>query len=149
MGAVLAVAYAARYPEQVERLILIGLPYFGGREQTFRHMRNGSVLDRWFFTNVTMAAVACMLTRRVFGWMLPYLLRDIPREVAQDLVKHTWRSFTSSLWEVIYNVDLKEVVDRLDPRLPVFCLHGEEDQTAPLAGVQRLATAVSPLPDHA
>jgi len=140
MGAVLSVAFAARYPEQVERLILIGLPYFGNREQTYRHFRNGSVLDRWFFTNVTMAAFACMMTRRVFGGILPYLLRDMPREVAEDLVKHTWRSFTSSLWEVIYNYDLKEVVDRLDPSLPIFCIHGEQDQTAPLAGVQQLAS---------
>lgn len=138
MGAVLSVAYAVRFPEQVERLILIGLPYFGGRQQTYWHLRNGSVLNRWFFTNVTMAAIACMLTRRVFGWMLPYLLRNIPREVAQDLVKHTWRSFTSSLWEVIYNYDLKDAIDRLVPHLPVFCLHGEYDKTAPIAGVQML-----------
>ncbi len=139
MGAILSVAYAARYPEQVERLILIGLPYFGGREQTYEHFRNGPAPNRWFFTNVTLAAIACMATRRLFGWLLPYLRRDIPREVAEDLVKHTWRSFTSSLWEVVYNYDLREAVDQLDPRLPVFCLHGEQDQTAPLVGLQQLA----------
>jgi pimeloyl-ACP methyl ester carboxylesterase len=139
MGAVLSVAYAAHYPEQVDRLILIGLPYFGGREETYEHFRNGPVLNRWFFTNVTMAAIACMTTRRLFGGLLPYLLRDIPREVAEDLVKHTWRSFTSSLWEVVYNYDLLKTVEQLDPLLPVFCLHGEQDQTAPLAGVQQLA----------
>lgn len=139
MGAVLSVAYAARYPEQVERLILIGLPYFGGREETYQHFRNGPFLDRWFFTNVTMAAVACMTTRRLFGWLLPYLLRDIPREVAADLVKHTWRSFTSSLWEIIYNNDLKADADRLADDLPVFCIHGDRDQTAPLAGALWLA----------
>ena len=139
MGAVLSVAYAARYPEQVERLILIGLPYFGGREQTYQHFRNGPFLDRWFFTNVIMAAIACMTTRRLFGWLLPYLLRDIPREVAADLVKHTWRSFTSSLWEIIYNNDLKADADRLDDDLAVFCIHGDQDQTAPLARVRWLA----------
>jgi len=139
MGAVLALAYAGRYPQQVKRLILIGLPYFGGREQTYEHFRNGPIPNRWVFTNVTLAAIACMLTRRVFGRVLPTLLRDVPREVAEDLVKHTWRSFTSSLWEVIYNYDLQEAVAQLDPHLPVFCLHGEQDQTAPLAGVQQLA----------
>lgn len=139
MGAVLSVAYAAHYPKQVERLILIGLPYFGNREQTYRHFRNGSVLNRWFFSNVTMAAIACMLTRRLFGRILPYLRRDIPREAAEDLMKHTWRSFTSSLWEVIYNFNLEGAADMLDPRLPVFCLHGEQDGTAPLEGVLKLA----------
>jgi pimeloyl-ACP methyl ester carboxylesterase len=139
MGAVLSIAYAASYPEQIEGLFLIGLPFFGDREQTYRHFRNGSVVDRWVFTNVMMASLACILTRRVFGYILPYLLRNIPQEVAEDLVKHTWRSFTSSLWEVIYNFDLNGTVDRLDPQLPIFCLHGEKDQTAPLAGVMQLA----------
>ncbi len=139
MGAILSVAYAARYPEEVDRLILMGLPYFGGPEQAYAHFSNRPIPKRWIFTHVTMAAIACMLTRRVFGRVLPYLLRDIPREVAEDLVKHTWRSFTSSLWEVIYNYDLQEAIDQLDPRLPVLCLHGDQDQAAPLAGVQRIA----------
>lgn len=94
---------------------------------------------RWFFSNVMMAAIACMLTRRLFGRILPYLLRDIPRETAEDLVKHTWRSFTSSLWEVIYSFNLEGVADMLDPRLSVFFLHGERDGTAPLEGVLKLA----------
>ena len=31
LGAALALAYAARYPEQVRRLVLISFPYFGGQ----------------------------------------------------------------------------------------------------------------------
>lgn len=139
MGAILSMAYAARYPEQAEHLILLGLPYFGTREQTIRYFRNGPFLERWFLTNMAMAAIACMVTRRLLGRILPYLLRDMPREVVEDLLKHSWRSFTSSLWEVIYNDDLKGAADRLGNRLPIFCLHGDRDQTAPLEGVQRLA----------
>jgi pimeloyl-ACP methyl ester carboxylesterase len=139
MGAILSLAYAARYPEQVERLVLLGLPYFGNREQTTRYFHNGPFLERWFLTNMALATVACIITRRLFGRILPYLLPDMPREVAEDLLKHSWLSFTSSLWEVIYNYDLKRNADRLANRLPIFCLHGDRDQTAPLEGVQRLA----------
>jgi pimeloyl-ACP methyl ester carboxylesterase len=140
MGAVLSIAYAARYPDQVERLILFSLPYFGSKEQTYQHFRNGPFLDRWFLTNMGLAALACMITRRVFGRILPYLLRDLPREVVEDIAKHTWRSFTSSLWEVIYNHNLERDADALDSRLPVFCFHGDQDRTAPLAGVRKLAS---------
>lgn len=139
MGAVLSVAYAARYTAQVERLILFSLPYFGGKDQTFQHFRNGPFFDRWFLTNMTLAAIACMITRRLFGWILPHLLRDLPREVAEDLVRHTWRSFTSSFWEVIYNHNLERDAGALDQLTPVFCLHGDHDHTAPLAGVRKLA----------
>ena len=34
---------------------------------------------------LTMAA--CIFTRRVLGWLLPYLIRSVPREVAEDLGK--------------------------------------------------------------
>jgi pimeloyl-ACP methyl ester carboxylesterase len=139
MGAVLSVAYAARYPEQVERLVLFSLPYFGGKEQAYQHFRNGPFFDRWFLTNMALAALACMVTRRVFGWLLPYLLRDLPREIVKDIAQHTWRSFTSSFWEVIYNHNLERDADALDNRLPVLCLHGSRDRTAPLAGVRKLA----------
>lgn len=139
MGAVLSLAYAARYPEQIERIVLIGLPYFGSKKQAFKHFRNGPLPDRWFLTNMALAAIACILTRKVLGRILPYIRRDMPREVAQDVVKHTWRSFTSSLWEVIYNYDLAQVADMLDNRIPVHCISGDRDTTAPVNGVYQLA----------
>jgi len=139
MGAVLSVAYAARNPGQVERLILLSLPYFGSKEQAYQHFRSGPFFDRWFLTNMALAAFACMITRRLFGRILPYMLRDMPREIVEDIAKHTWRSFTSSFWEVIYNHNLEQDANILDNRLPVLCLHGDLDQTAPLEGVQKLA----------
>ncbi len=139
MGTVLAIAYAARYPAQVERLILFSVPYFGTREQTYQHFHHGTLLDRWFLTNMALAALICIMTRRLLGWLLPYVLRDMPPEVAKDLVKHTWRSFTSSLWEVIYNYDPKQDVAKLSRHLPVLCIHGEQDRTAPIEGVYQLA----------
>jgi pimeloyl-ACP methyl ester carboxylesterase len=84
LGAALALAYAARYPSVVRRLVLISLPNFGGAEGAvawFARQRGG-----WIYTNMWATALACILTRRVVGHLLPRLLRDIPREVAEDLV---------------------------------------------------------------
>jgi len=39
LGARLAVAYAARHPAQVERLVLVSMPYFGGGEKAMEFMR--------------------------------------------------------------------------------------------------------------
>ena len=139
MGAMLALAYAARYPEQVERVILISLPCFGGREQALGYYRNGPIPERWYLTNKVLAAMTCMITRRVFGRVLPYVQRNLPREVVADTVKHHWLSFTSSLWEVIYDYDLKQDADALGDRIPIICLHGDRDQSAPLEGMLKLA----------
>src|SRR3989339_735582 len=86
-------------------------------------------------TNMALAAIACVVTRRVLGRLLPFVIRDLPREVVQDLVRHTWRSSTSSLWEAVYRYNLARDAARLRRGVPVLFLHGDRDTTAPLAGV--------------
>jgi pimeloyl-ACP methyl ester carboxylesterase len=141
LGAALALAYAARYPSVVRRLVLISLPNFGGAEGAvawFARQRGG-----WIYTNMWATALACVLTRRVVGRLLPRLLRDVPREVAEDLVAHNMVSSTSSLWEALYRHDLRAEAEATAQTLPVLMLHGSADLTAPLAGAQELAATRS------
>lgn len=137
LGARLAVAYAARYPERVGRLVLVSLPYYGGPGEAEAHLRRSGP-GHWLWTNMALAAVVCLLSRRLLGWAFPRLLPELPREVAEDLTQMTWRSSTSSLWELLYRYDLGADADRLPDALPVLCLHGDGDRTAPLAGVRAL-----------
>ncbi|MBI1800978.1 MAG: alpha/beta hydrolase [Chloroflexi bacterium] len=139
MGALLSIAYAARYPEQVEGLVLVSLPYYESQKKAVHTVRRSSPLYRVFLGNIALAVIICVLTRRVFGWLVPYLQPDLPREVAVDIVKHSWRSFTSSLWEVIYHYDVKYDADRLSSQIPVICIHGDRDPIAPLENAQALA----------
>ena len=62
----------------------------------------------------------------------------MPREVVQDLSRHTWRSYTSSVWDGIYGHDLVADTKRLNAGCDIIFLHGELDETAPLSGVQQL-----------
>ncbi|MFV2005452.1 MAG: alpha/beta fold hydrolase [Gammaproteobacteria bacterium] len=137
-GSIVALAFAARYPHLVTRLVLISLPYFGNKEGAMRYFRDSHLADRYVMTNIAFAAVACVMTRWVLRWLLPYVLRDMPREVVQDLTQHTWRSYTSSVWDGIYNHDLFADTRRLNPECNVLFLHGELDKTAPLSGVKQL-----------
>jgi pimeloyl-ACP methyl ester carboxylesterase len=139
MGTLLSIAYAARHPEQVERLVLLSTPFFGGDAKAARRFFSSQPVPLgWFFSNMVLAAVICMITRRIFGRLMPYFRSDLPREVAADIVKHSWRSFTSSFWEVICNYDAKRDADALGD-LPVLCIHGDLDETAPLIGALVLA----------
>ena len=137
-GALAAVAYAALYPEQVNGLVLLSLPCFGGLEQAIGYYRRRGGPDRWLMTNVVLAAITCVVTRRVLRRLLPRLLADMPREVAEDLVQHTWLSSTSTLWEGVYRHDVAGDADRLRKEMPVLCLHGDQDVTAPFEYVKRL-----------
>jgi len=137
MGAVLALAFASRHPELVRRLLLIGLPYFGSEANAYRWFRRTP--GGWVYTNMAATALACIFTRRVIGKLLPYLLRDIPRPIAEDLVKHNFLSSTTSMWEVLYRHNLAIDVQALPSDLRVCCVHGSDDNTAPVDGVRRLA----------
>lgn len=138
-GAIAAVAYAARYPRQVKRLVLMSLPYFGSETRAKHFFRQQRKPEGWFMTNLVLAALACIITRRVLRRALPRYLPDMPREVLDDLVLHTWRSSTSTLWDGIYRYDLARDAKRLPAALPMLLLHGDRDMTAPLEGARQLA----------
>lgn len=138
MGTLLSLACAVRYPADVDGLVLISLPYYGNREKAMRTIRSSSPIYRVFLGNVVLAAVICMISRRLYRWLAPYAQTYLPKEVAADIVKHSWRSFTSSLWEVIYNHDAALDALDLDPRIPVLCIHGDQDTVAPLTHARLL-----------
>jgi pimeloyl-ACP methyl ester carboxylesterase len=138
MGTLLSIAYTARHPEQVERLVLLSIPFFGGPKEAHRFFSSQPVPYGWFFSNMVLAAVICILTRRLFARIVPYFRRDLPYEIAIDIVKHSWRSFTSSFWEVVCNYEVKRDIDALG-KLPILCIHGDQDNTAPLVGTMSLA----------
>ena len=137
LGARLAVAYAARYPEHVERLVLVSMPYFGGGEQAKRYLREKGA-SGWLWTHMVPFALACLLGRRLLGWAAPLIARDLPRPVAEDLNQMTWRSSTSTMWEVIYRHDLAADVARVPADIPFLCLHGNADESAPLDRMREL-----------
>lgn len=139
LGALLTVAYAARYPAQIQNIALLGMPYFGSQQKAYSYFRRGPMRGGFLATNVLLTTITCILTRRVLGRLLPYLLRrHVPREVAEDLVKHTWRSSTSSLWEVVYRYDAADDLKRLPAHIGVCLIHGDQDVMAPLATIEAL-----------
>lgn len=137
-GAIAAAAYAARHAELIDRLVLVSLPCFGSETRALAYFRGRRSADRWFMTNIVLAAAACVVTRRVLRRVLPRLLPDMPREVVEDLVLHTWRSSTSTIWEGVYRHDTAADLTRLPDDVPVLFLHGDQDTTAPLAGLTQL-----------
>lgn len=138
LGAALALAYAARYPDRVGKLVLLSLPRFAGGEQAaYRWLRQTP--EGWLFTNVALMTLACVITRKVISGLIPYLRPDLPREVAEDVVKHSWMASTTSLWDVVYRRDFQKDADALPDSLPVICVHGNRDRTIPADGTCLLA----------
>lgn len=138
LGALLAIAYAARYPRAVTGLALFGLPCFASAAEAKRSLRGRSALDRWALSNLLMVAIVCMFSRHVMRPLLPRLLSNLPPEIVEDYLLHTWLSATSTILEVIYRYDPRVDIDRLSTDMPVALLHGEHDSTAPIESVREL-----------
>jgi len=138
LGAALAVAYAARHPGQIDRLVLIGLPAYEGKRSAVRWLRQR--LRGWFFTNMVLSVVVCIGVRRILGPVLPFVIRDVPREVAQDLVEHNFMSSTTSMWNVLYRRSVRADAAALPKEFPVVFIHGTDDTTAPIGPIRRMVS---------
>lgn len=136
LGAALALAYAARFPSHVRGLVLLSLPYFSNERSAYRWFRRSA--SGWVYTNMAAMALSCMFTRRVAGRLLPFVLKEFPVPVVEDLVLHNMFSSTTSLWEVLYRTDLRLFANQI-PDIPVSCVHGDTDTTAPVAMLKGLA----------
>ena len=139
LGARMAIAYAARFPVDVARLVLLSLPFFATPADAKAWARRSGGWYHWAWTNQVAAAIMCVVSRRVFGHWLARLAPDMPEDIIRDSTTHTWRSSTSTLWEVLYRYDVSADIARLAPAMPVTLVHGEVDQSAPIANVRALA----------
>jgi len=141
LGAMVALAYVSRYPQNVRKLILISLPYFGNMQtarQWFARRPGG-----WIYTNLAAMIVACIFTRRIASYFLPFFIKSYPKEIVQDLVKHNIMSSTTSLWNVLYQYDPRSDCEGLPKNIPVNCIHSDDDDLAPFYLLEQLALEYS------
>ncbi len=142
LGAALSLGYAERHPQAVKALILLSLPLFYSQNEAYHWMRRTP--SGWLMTNMGIAALTCMFTRRIAGKLLPYMLKEFPEEVVSDLVKHNVLSSITTLWNVLYHQSLIKNLKNLNKDLKVHCIHAINDATAPYKPVQQLVNEQSP-----
>jgi pimeloyl-ACP methyl ester carboxylesterase len=137
-GALLAMQYAAAYPEEVDQLFLLGTPLFGDDAEALRLEASGGFAGeyvrhpRW----LRFVCGAHDLTR---GVLRPFvrLNRTVPKAVAEDALLHTWHSLDGTIRGVILPTRAEAVLARVRAR--VTFVHGRSDIVTPLARVHDVA----------
>lgn len=141
LGAIIGLGYAAKYPERVKKVILLSLPYYLSTEEAMLIIK-ANTKPQYFVIDNPATKITCMLwcsiggpiTRRI----LPYFLRNIPKEMASDSLLHTYNSYISTLYSVLYYQDIPVLMKNTD-RKKVILIHGEKDMLVPLTNVKILA----------
>lgn len=139
-GAILAAALARRHPDRVRALLLLGLPAYPDRATAERCIGNLGLLARLTVKDRPAAKWICQTMCRFRPAALafaPWLVRDLPRSIALDGVRHSWPSYSRTLSHVV--VEHRAADDLLDSPMAVTLLHGRHDRDASVRFVEGLA----------
>jgi pimeloyl-ACP methyl ester carboxylesterase len=137
LGALLALELAASGEIEVERLVLLNVPCYSDPDSAHRVMLGGSPSYRRLLTVNSLAASLAQVRRN--GWRLTArYVRRLPWAVLVDSRKFTFRSLSSTLEHCLLHYNIDALLRRPLPPVPALLVHGDQDQVAPLAAVERL-----------
>jgi pimeloyl-ACP methyl ester carboxylesterase len=142
VGAIQAMAWAAREPVRFGGLLLVGLPVYRSPDEARRHVAAMGPLGYIMVKAPTFGALFCnticrfgrtRLSTRLWRIITPLLFSYVPVEVARDGAFHGWESYTRTLRNCLLDVDVEALARSVEAaRIPVRLLHGELDREAPV-----------------
>lgn len=138
-GALLAMQYAAAYPEEVDQLYLLGTPLFDDdAEARLRLEATGGFAGKYVRHRRWLRFV-CGIHDLTGGALRPFvrLNRAVPRAVAEDALLHTWHSLDGTIRGVILPTRAEAVLPRVRAR--VTFVQGRSDIVTPLDRVHDVA----------
>ncbi|HZS04776.1 MAG TPA: alpha/beta hydrolase [Blastocatellia bacterium] len=143
MGTLLGLAFAHRFPERVDKMALLALPWFQSEVEARRRISHSSLFHRLLAMDTPLAHTVCQLMcalRPLLLPVMPYLVRDVPPMVAQDVLRHTWFSYSRTLRNVIFRAETTKWMR--ETTHPILLIHGRRDRTAPLQLVKENLAAL-------
>ncbi|MBI2214808.1 MAG: alpha/beta hydrolase [Acidobacteria bacterium] len=141
-GAIIAAHYAARYPDDIRHVYLLGTPVYDSVDEARERIHDMSHLAALFALNPFLAREGCMgvcAFRPLWRVTLPYLRPDLPPEVAIDGVSHHWASIHGSIQHILLRTRVADAVKQIGRK--VTFLHGRSDDVTAIGKVRGLAAA--------
>lgn len=139
-GTIVAAHYAARFPDVVQRLYLLGTPVFDSEAEARRRIWEMSPLAAMFSLQPVLAREACLLmgsTRPLLDRAMPRLMRDVPPAVAQDAVLHSWPSIRGAIHNILLTQPISKPLRAIGTK--AVLIHGTRDTVTPLERISALA----------
>ena len=141
LGAIIALSYTSTYLQKVERAYLLALPYYHSEEEAKEHIKL-TTFPSYFVVDTIWLKILCNtfcyfggpISRRV----VPIFAHGLPKETISDSFLHTYNSYISTLYNVLYKQNIPSLLpDKVRKKLVL--IHGEQDKTVPIQNVRELA----------
>ena len=161
LGAVLAVALAARTPERVAGIVMFGPAIYPSPAQARTSIKASGAMSRLVALDTPLAATLCAwtCTHRSWAARLARIMRpELPAEVARDSVQHSWASYSGTMRNVIIDSNSAELVSdaihamtsieptgAVRPKTFMRIILGNSDPVSHRPTLERLAMASSRL----
>ena len=136
LGSLIALEYAARYGDHLQRMILLSLPRFTNPAIAHEVFWRGSPHYRRLLNEHSLKETLAQMKRTGLELTLRYLFR-FPWTVLIDSHKFTIKSLTSTLEHCLLSYQVDRVLPSVPP-IPTLLIHGEQDSVAPLAHIRHL-----------
>ena len=118
MGSALAMLWAARHADRVDRLVCWGAPMYDS-PRTARARINGSRMARLVLLDPTWAERTCAISCRYRGGMgvLTALIEpDLPIPIARTVTQHSWSAYRDGMRYLVLEPDWEELHNHLTER---------------------------------
>lgn len=128
MGALLALKYAARHPEQISKLVLISMPIYSSPEQARLDITKSKKMLKYAYygpSSHLLCTTWCYVLRPLSKRVAPFYLRSQPRHVAEDSVLHTWRAYSECMHYIIEQQAVEDDMQKL--KMPVELVYGSAE----------------------
>lgn len=131
MGSALALHWAARHSDRVERVICWGAPIYPSPEEA-RQRISGSMMTRLFVLDTRWAERACALScrhRSAAGWITAVVQPAVPVPIARAVSLHTWPAYRDAMQQLVVEADWQQLLgDVAELGIQVRLTYGSHDR---------------------
>lgn len=138
-GTIIAAEYAARHPQEVTRLVLLGAPVYDSEAEARERLWDMSPMAAAFTLQPVLAREGCKFHEAFRGplrRLMPYVLRRLPPAVAEDTVEHTWPSIRGAI-DILLHHPIRVPLRSIGPKTTL--VHGRRDTVTSASKVDQLA----------
>lgn len=141
LGALVALGVLAEDPDIPLRGVLLSIPVFNSTREAKMRISNLSAMHRGIIEDSASVKLFCFM-RDILRAPLFTLGHDLPEEIYEDAMRHTWVSMSRTLHNAVIAAHPKELASHVQGRRILF-VHGTTDDIAPYQHAVELAQVTS------